>query len=401
MTMSLKADIVIVGAGLVGLVAAIALEKAGYDVIIIDTKDPGKEIVNLENEPWDKRIYAISPANVAWLEKLGVWQLLDSQRVGQMRAMEIWSDDTAQALLLTAEDANADTLGFIIEGRALLQALLKRINDLSIQTLFEKACSSLVTDSKGASTTLHLNSGESIECTVLLAADGLKSWVRQQMDVPYLQKNYHQLSIVANFKVSKSHADIARQWFAKDADNKNSILAWLPLPENKISIVWSVSNEYGQYLLQLPKDAFTQEVAKAGLHCLGGLELITTPASFPLAMQKAASLVQDGVVFIGDAAHQVHPMAGQGMNLGFRDVIDFVDALEHKHTLQAINDHHLLRAYERKRKEDIAKMLLLTDGLFKLFESQSPVVKNVRNQGLLLTNSLPIKKLLVSNAISL
>ncbi|MEZ0330407.1 MAG: FAD-dependent oxidoreductase [Methylophilaceae bacterium] len=397
----MKTDIAIVGAGLVGLAAAIALEKAGYDVIIIDAKDPSKDIVNLENEAWDKRIYAISPANVAWLEKLGVWQLLDSQRVGPMRAMEIWGDDTAQALMLTAEDVNADTLGLIIEGRALLQALLKRINDLSIQTLFEKTCSSLVTSRKGTGNTLHLDSGESIEFTVLLAADGVNSWVRQQMDMPYQQKSYHQLGIVANFEVSNPHANIARQWFAKDADNKNSILAWLPLPENKISIVWSVSNEHGQYLLQLPKSEFTQEVAKAGFHCLGDLELITAPASFPLTMLKTASLVQECVVFIGDAAHQVHPMAGQGMNLGFRDVIDFVDALERKHTLQAINDHYLLRTYERKRKEDMAKMLLLTDGLFKLFESQSPVVKNVRNQGLLLTNSLPIKKLLVSNAISL
>lgn len=401
MTMSLKTDVLIVGAGLVGLVAAIALEKAGYDVIIIDAKDPNKDIINLENELWDKRIYAISPGNVAWLERLDVWQLLDPQRIGTMRAMEIWGDDTAQALMLKAEDANADTLGFIIEGRALLQALLKRINDLSIQTLFEKTCSSLETDSKGASNTLHLNSGESIECKVLLAADGLHSWVRQQMGVLYQQKNYHQLGIVANFEVSKPHADIARQWFAKDADNKNSILAWLPLPGNKISIVWSVSNEYGQYLLQLPRDEFTQEVASAGLHCLGDLELITAPVSFPLAMQKTVSLVQDSVVFIGDAAHQVHPMAGQGMNLGFRDVIDFVDALENKFAQQAINDRHVLRAYERRRKEDIAKMVLLTDGLFKLFESQSGTIKNVRNQGLLLTNSLPIKKLLVSNAISL
>ncbi len=401
MMTNFKTDIAIVGAGLVGLAAAVALKSAGYDVVIIDTKYPGKEIVNLETEPWDKRVYAISPGNIDWLKELNVWQLIDTKRICQILAMEIWSDDTAQALMLTAEDANADTLGFIIEGRELSQALLKRINDLSIQTLFEKTCSSLITSKKSAGNILHLDSGESIECALLLAADGVHSWVREQMDIPLQKKTYDQIGIVANFKVSKAHANIARQWFAKDEDNKNSILAWLPLPENNISIVWSVSNEYGQKLLELAEDVFTQEVTKTGMHCLGDLELITAPSSFPLAMQKTASIVQESVVFIGDAAHQLHPMAGQGMNLGFRDVIDFVDALEKKRTLQTINDRHLLRGYERKRKDDVCKMMLLTDGLFKLFGSQSDTIKKARNQGLLMTNSMQIKKLLVSNAISL
>lgn len=399
--MNVKVDIAIVGAGLVGLAAAVALKSIGYEVTIIDGRNPGEEKIDLESEPWDKRIYAISPQNVAWLKKLGVWQLLDLNRVGNMRAMEIWGDDSSQPLRLNAEDANSDNLGVIIEGRTLLAALLKRINDLAINTHFQTTCSNLCVSKKKRANTIFLASGECIESSLLLAADGANSWVRQQLEVPTHQKTYDQIGIVANFEVSKPHTDIARQWFMQDAANKNNILAWLPLPQNKISIVWSVSNEYGAYLLTLPKDVFSQEVANAGSYCLGDLKLISQPASFPLAMQQSVCLVKDGTIFIGDAAHQVHPLAGQGMNIGFRDVIDLVRVLEHKYTLQDINDPHLLRTYERKRKEDIAEMVFLTDGLFKLFENQSKVVKNTRNRGLSWTNHLAIKKLLVSHAISL
>jgi 2-octaprenylphenol hydroxylase len=401
MTISLKADIVIVGAGLVGLAAAVAFNNAGYEVIIIDARDPTQEKIDVEAEPWDKRIYAISPQNATWLKELEVWQLLDTKRIGKMREMKIWGDDVLAPLTLSAEDANVDAMGFIIEGRALLKALLQRIEELSIPTFFQKTCSNVNKFKEKSATIVSLSSGESIECKLLLAADGANSWVRGHLEVPIQQKSYDQIGIVANFKVSKPHSDIARQWFAKDIENKNTILAWLPLPENQISIVWSVSNKYGEHLLNLPEDVFTQEVAKAGANCLGDLQLIMVPTSFLLSLQKSAKLIHDGVIFIGDASHQVHPMAGQGMNIGFRDVIDLVKTLENKQAFQSINDPHLLRSYERERKADIAQMVFLTDGLFRLFEGQGNITKKIRNQGLSLTNKLAMKKLLVSHAISL
>lgn len=401
MTTSLKTDIAIVGAGLVGLAAAVALNNAGYEVIIVDARDPIQEKIDVETEPWDKRIYAISPQNAAWLKELEVWQLLETKRIGKMREMEVWGDDVLAPLTLTAEDANKDVMGFIIEGRALLKALLQRIEDLSIKTFFQKTCSNISKLKEKSATIISLSSGTLIECKLVLAADGANSWVRQQLEVPIQKKNYDQIGIVANFKASKPHTDIARQWFAKDLENRNSILAWLPLSENQISIVWSVSNEFGEHLLNLPEDVFTQEVAKAGAYCLGDLQLITTPISFPLSLQKSAKLIHDGVIFIGDASHQVHPMAGQGMNIGFRDVIDLVKTLENKQAFQSINDPNLLRSYERERKADIAQMVFLTDGLYKLFESEGNITKKIRNHGLSLTNKTAIKKLLVSHAISL
>lgn len=400
MTTTLKVDIAIVGAGLVGLAASIALEQMGYAVAIIDAKDPNQKCTKIANDSLDKRIYAVSPTNAAWLKDLGVWSLLAPERIGEMQAMEIWGDDTAQPLTLSAEDANADFLGFIVENSLLSQAMLSLINASSIKTLFGKNCSSLIVGSRKSPTTVHLSTGESVECKVLLAADGANSWVRQQLNIATQQKSYQQVGVVANFDCEKTHANIARQWFAKDTDNHNKILAWLPLAENKISIVWSVNQDYGQHLLQLSAEAFTQEVTVAGLHQLGKMELITPPDAFPLTMRKADDLVHAGIVFIGDAAHQIHPMAGQGMNLGFRDVIDFVEIIKMKSPFQSIGDYHLLRMYERKRKDDVAKMLLLTDGLFRLFNSPTNALKSVRNQGLLAINHSPIKKLLVKSAVS-
>ncbi|MEO7343289.1 MAG: FAD-dependent oxidoreductase [Methylotenera sp.] len=396
---TLKTDIAIVGAGLVGLAAAVGLQQAGFSVALIDSKHPVKETAGLDAQVWDSRIYAISPKNAEWLKGLGVWQLLNPGRIGEMQAMEIWGDASSSPLTLFAEDANSDYLGFIVEATALSQALMQRIEATDIHILFDSPCTALTTSS--TSTTVHLNNGQIVESVLLLAADGSHSWVRQQLNLPVQQKNYDQVAIVANFEIEKSHANIARQWFAQDTEGKNSILAWLPLPENRISIVWSVSTQYAGKLLSLTDSEFTRQVKLAGGEVLGELKLISSPASFQLTLQKSNILTQDGVVLIGDAAHQVHPLAGQGMNLGFRDVIDLLEVFYEKNQYQAVNDISLLKRYSRVRKADILNMLLLTDGLYQLFESKNSVVKKVRNWGLSAAKYKVIKKLLVANAIAL
>ena len=151
----------------------------------------------------------------------------------------------------------------------------------------------------------------------------------------------------------------------------------------------------------LSEDEFTRAVLKAGNAGLGELKLISPVATFPLTLQKSHTLVQNSVVLIGDAAHQIHPMAGQGVNLGFRDVIDLLEVIKEKNQYQAINDSSLLKHYTRVRKADVMNMLLLTDGLYRLFESQNNGVKKVRNWGLAATKQNAIRKMLVANAITL
>lgn len=393
----LQADIAIVGAGLVGVSAALALHQAGFSVLLVDSKSP-TQLVGID-EVWDTRIYAISPKNAAWLKSLGAWPRLNPARIGEMEAMEIFGDHTQAPITLLASDANADNLGFIVEASALLQALLAQAKTLGIQTLFNSPCLSVNT--RPSKATLGFADNKIVEANLLLAADGSHSWVRQQLNMPMQQKSYGQTAVVANFKVEKSHENIARQWFSPNEDAGSNILAWLPLPDNTISIVWSVPAQLAESLLSLSEDEFTVQVSIAGNGVLGALKLIGSAATFPLSLQKTDTLVQDCVVLIGDAAHQFHPMAGQGVNLGFRDVLDLVEVLQHRNQYQAINDHNLLRQYTRSRKADFLNMLVLTDGLYHLFESNNNWVKKVRHWGLAATKHQSIKKILLEQAILL
>jgi len=400
----LRADITIVGAGLVGLAAAVALQQAGFSVVIIDSKPP-ITVDALDDKIWDTRIYAISPKNAQWLTSLGVWQLLNPTRICEMQSMEIFGDATQTPLALLASDVNADHLGFIVEAQALMQALMQQVEVLGIRTMFDSVCNTLNTDSQRAILQLANQKApdnhQKIESSLLLAADGSHSWVRQQLNIAIQQKPYEQTAVVANFEVEKSHANIAMQWFAQDAQGHNNILAWLPLPGNRISIVWSVSTQCANTLLRLTGDEFTSQVMAAGGAILGEFKLISPVVAFPLTLQKVSALTQDCVVLVGDAAHQVHPMAGQGVNLGFRDVIDLIGILAEKGQYQSINDPGLLKRYTRLRKADMLSMLMLTDGLYRLFESQNTVIKKIRNWGLSATKQQAIKKMLVANAIAL
>lgn len=399
----LKTDVTIVGAGLVGLSAAVAMSKAGHEVVLVDQQTHIAESQLREND-WDQRIYAISPKNVQWLSSLGVWQRLDTTRIGEMQAMEIWGDATVTPLNLFADDVNADDLGLIVEERALKKALMQQLQACGVRTLFGSQCTVLNATPRQA--ILQLDNQQIVESTLLIAADGVNSWVRQQLGIGVEQKQYHQTAIVANFITEKPHDNIARQWFRQDGTSIDAgghcgILAWLPLPGNKISIVWSAPTQYAEYLMQLEVPAFCHEVMQAGDAALGQLTLISAPAAFPLVLKKAEALVLNSVVLAGDAAHRIHPMAGQGVNLGFRDIVDLTQILSCRHLYQPINDSGLLKRYTRARKTDLSNMLMLTNGLYHLFESQNPAMQKVRNWGLSATNQQAVRKRLVRQAVTL
>jgi ubiquinone biosynthesis UbiH/UbiF/VisC/COQ6 family hydroxylase len=219
--------------------------------------------------------------------------------------------------------------------------------------------------------------------------------VRKQARIGAESRPYHQLGVVANFICEKPHGSVARQWFRSDG-----VLALLPLPGNRVSMVWSTAETAGRALVSIPPETLCEEVRAASHDTVGALSLLTPPAAFPLRRTKVARLVAPRVALVGDAAHVVHPLAGQGVNLGFRDARELGTILRHSGPAADCGALSLLRRFERARAEDILSMMLTTDALQKLFNSNLPALPAIRNWGLRMTGRLrPVRSLLAHHAI--
>lgn len=394
MTQSLNqtqnADIIVVGAGLVGLAAAIAMARQNRTIVLVDAKKPE----TAKSMAWDERVYALTPGTVSWLKALDVWAEVDLTRVNDIHAMHLWGEASADPLVLGDHDANLPKLGVIIESRNLMYALWQQINALGVTVITEAKCKYI--ENTQQHIWLGLEDGAEISAKLIIAADGVNSWVRQQADIALKQRDFHQTAIVANFLAEKSHQHVARQWFAS-----HETLALLPLPEKYVSMVWSVSTESANELLTLSSEELAQKVGVKSRHVLGVLRPAGKTLSFRLNQQTAAQLITERVALVGDAAHQVHPMAGQGVNLGFRDVMQLENLVSTAHALQDIGEITFLRKYERSRQADIATMNVLTTGLDELFASDINLVKKWTHWGLRqLNQQAAIKKLLIQQAVA-
>lgn len=387
----LQYDVIIVGAGLVGAACALALRGSGLRVALVEGRAPAPLPAD---DGWDSRIYAISPASVDFLDRLGIWQALPRDRKQPVEAMHIVGDNGVAALDFNAYESGVAELAYIVESRLMQSALWQRLQEAPDVTLICPAeCTGL--DVGGESGALSLADGQTLRAQLIVGADGARSWVRTQTGIAAQDKDYHQSGVVANFASAKPHHGIARQWFRPDG-----ILAYLPLPGNRISIVWSTDTAHAQELLSLPPEVFCAEVAQAGRMALGELTLLTPPAAFPLHLIQVGSLTGSRVALIGDAAHQVHPLAGQGVNLGFGDARALAETLKARGPRDC-GDALLLRRYERARKEEILAMQSVTDGLKELFGKRNAAVGAMRNLGLSLTNrSGWLKQALIRHAMS-
>jgi 2-polyprenylphenol 6-hydroxylase len=383
-------DAVIVGGGLVGASLALALQRTGLNVALIEPQPPQAPPAA---DVWDSRIYAISPGNAAFLETLGVWPRLDAQRVQRVETMAICGDTPAGRLEFSAYEAGLRELAYIVEGSALLQALRAAIADTGqVRMMCPAQAASLQVDADAAQ--LILADGEQIQAQLVIGTDGGDSWVRRAAGIAARVSDYHQLGVVANFETEKSHGGTAFQWFRADG-----VLALLPLPGKRVSMVWSATEEHAQTLLAMDAAGLADAVAAASGGAVGGLRLMTPAIGFPLRLAHIESLVASRIALAGDAAHHVHPLAGQGVNLGFRDVRELATVLAGRAPLQDCGDLSLLRRYARARREDIATMELGTDVLQKLFTAQSVWLSGARNAGMGIVNQLPfLKNLLIRHA---
>lgn len=379
---------IVVGGGLVGKAAALALTQIGMRVALLaqpaNPLPPGAQ--------FDSRVYAFSSSSQTFLEKLRVWQALDASRIGPVYDMRVYGDAQAE-LHFSAFQAAVPQLAWIVESNVVELALDAALRfQPQLNWLDARAQAIAVTD---AHAIITLDTGDTIDGGLVIGADGAHSWVRAQMDVTAKRRDYEQTGVVANFRISGSHGETATQWF-KDGE----IVAMLPLAGPYVSLVWSAHTEHARTLLAMPPEQLTAELERVVGDRFGTLECVTPAQGFPLALQTVDRLIAPRIALVGDAAHVIHPLAGQGMNLGLRDVASLVQALGAKETFRDVGDPILLRRYERSRREDIQRMMAATDGLQRLFALPGPIAKGIRNAGLALVGAQPqVKRWLVSHAL--
>lgn len=386
-----KHDLIIVGGGLVGAAMALALKGSGLKLALVEGRPPQPLPAD---DSWDPRIYAISPTNAAFLDRLGAWQNLDASRIQPVSAMRVWGDDGRACLDFGAYETGVPELAFIAESRLMADGLWRALEGQdNVEILAPAGCAALAFHDDAV--VLTLEDGRMLEASLVVGADGRDSWVRGQAGIEAQPRPYGQKGVVANFATEKPHRGAALQWFREDG-----ILAYLPLPGNRMSMVWSTWDAQADALTALPAAELCERVAEAGRHALGKLELITPAAGFSLRLLNIGSLVRPRLALVGDAAHNVHPLAGYGVNLGFQDAMTLAQVLKERGPEKDCGSLPLLRRYDRARQEDIVAMQLTTDSLQKLFNNGNPLLKLARNVGLGLTNRQGwLKKALIRHAL--
>ncbi len=380
-------DIVIVGGGLAGLALAVALKRSPLSIALIEGRAPTPP------EGWDARIYAISPANARFLDEIGIWTHLDPARIQRVTTMEV-RGDAGGRLDFSAYDAGVTELAWIIESSLMQRELWETAKRQGNVTLVCPGVPRRLSFGDEAAT-LTLDDGRELTARLVVAADGADSWTRAAAGIEVGFKHYGQHGVVANFTIEKPHRETACQWFRHDG-----VLAYLPLPGNRISIVWSTPAEHATELLALPAQTFCDRVADAGGRRFGALSLVTPPAAFPLRLMRAPNFVAPRLALIGDAAHAIHPLSGHGINLGFQDARSLAQTLVSRPAHVDCGDHAWLRRHERARREEVVALQSVTDGLHRLFSLPGQPLSLLRNAGLGLTQRLPaVKDMLVRYAM--
>ncbi|KIF80371.1 UbiH/UbiF family hydroxylase [Noviherbaspirillum autotrophicum] len=391
--MQFQSNICVIGNGAVGKAAALAFAQAGLSVTLLSPAAAPSDA----QASWDVRVYALNHTAHDLLTSLRVWDALDAARVAPVDAMDI-KGDGAQAgqLGFDAYGARTGALAWIVEDRNLNAAMDAALKFAPNMRVVAGRAVGLEADAQMAR--VRLDNGDVIEASLVVGADGAQSWVRGQCDIGIDYRSYGQRGVVSNFECDKPHHGVAYQWFT----SSDGIIALLPLPGQRVSLVWSAPEPLADTLLREPLAHLAQRLSDLPGHQLGQLRPLQPELvkAFPLTLLRTHSLIAPRVALVGDAAHVVHPLAGHGMNLGFGDVAGLVKAVTEREAHRDCGDERVLGRYARARKEDILLMQLATDGLERLFSIDFEPLRVARNIGLNLVNKLPvIKRHLISQAL--
>ncbi len=386
-------DIVISGAGLVGLALAAALGRDGFSVAILETREPEHD--------WpagsiDLRVYAISRASQRLFESLGAWSGIEPL-AQPYRDMQVWDAGSDGEVHFDSAELGEPDLGHIIESRVIEHALLDVVENLETVTRLCPASLQGFEENEGRQR-IELEDGTSLTAQLLVGADGKQSRVRDLAGIHVQVSDYGQQALVAVVQTEKPHQETAWQRFLPSGP-----LAFLPLHDGRCSIVWSATSDKARDLLALDDNSFCHALGEAFEYRLGKVTGVDKRVLFPLQGQSAKAYVQPGMALVGDAAHVVHPLAGQGVNLGLKDVQALAETL-HLAREQGRNPgaFSVLRRYERARRGDNQLTLATMSGFKQLFGSTQAPVRYARGLGMKLFDRVtPIKTQIIRSAMGL
>lgn len=374
-------DIAIIGGGMVGLALAAAFKESELRVAVIEGRVPETQLGELP----DVRVSALSRSSEIMLRKLGAWQGIIERRAAAYQSMEVWEQDSFAHINFDAASMAQDNLGHIVENRVIQLALLEQVEKMDNVTLLMPAqCHSMAVGE--SEVWLSLDNGQALTAKLVVGADGANSWVRQQQDIPLTHWDYGHTAIVANVRTMEAHDSVARQIFTPDGP-----LAFLPMSQGDMSsIVWSCEPDRAQALMALSDEQFNKALTSEFDVRLGLCEVVGERFAVPLKMRYARDFVRERVALVGDAAHTIHPLAGQGVNLGLLDAASLAqEVLALWRSGQDIGAQRNLRCYERWRKAEAAKMIAAMQGFRDLFAGQNPLKKLLRGVGMTVAGNLP------------
>ncbi len=412
------ADVAVIGSGIVGAAAALAAGQAGLSVVwfVSEVEEgvdssvsaagglhearetaAGHEAIGSAASDRDARVYALSPSTQRFLERLRVWPQLDAARIAPVVDMRVFGDrESRSALHFDAYQAATERLATIVEHRELARVLRTAAAFFPGIERIEGSATQVVVDGDRAVVT---TSAGSRSTRLVIAADGPRSPTRVALGIATHGRPYAQRALVGNFSTTRPHRGTAFQWFTDDG-----VIALLPLAPSAthphaVSLVWSAPDALAERLMRDGGQGVATRLSALVHASVGPLTAIGALAAIPLAVQWAESIIAPRAVLVGDAAHVIHPLAGQGLNLGLGDVEALVDILVARESFRDVGDRVLLRRHERSRAGPVHAMRTMTDGLARLFAADRTFVGPWRSLGMrLLDRAVPLKSLLVRQA---
>lgn len=395
----MHADLIIVGAGMVGSTLALALKDSGLNILLVDSSPLTVAPFN-PAQTFAPRVSALSIASQRILERVAAWPGIVQRRASPYRDMHVWDGSGTGKIHFSANSVHADVLGHIVENSIVQDALLEQLHESDIGLLAHSRVEQL--RHSGDEWLMQLEDGNEIRSPLVIAADGANSAVRRLTGCKTHEWDYLHHAIVTSVRCEKPHQETAWQRFTDDGP-----LALLPLQhsdgKNWCSIVWSVPEEQAQKIMALDDAAFCTALGAACEHRLGHIEHADQRYSIPLRQRHAKRYIAPGLALIGDAAHTIHPLAGQGVNLGFLDAAVLAEVLLNAvQRGEDIASERVLSRFERRRMPQNLAMMSAMEGFQHLFQADALPIRLLRNSGLKMVDNLDqVKALFVRHALGL